>query len=84
MEAVLHDNGGEFSNDEMRAVCSTLNVEVITSAAQSPWQNGLCERVHAVTDSMLMKLTADYPKISPEILLCWANMFFRNTNWCLE
>ena len=74
MGSIMHDNGGEFSNDEMRAVCSTLNVEVITSAAQSPWQNGLCERVHAVTDTMLLKLTADYPKTAPEILLCWANM----------
>ena len=74
MGTILHDNGGEFSNDEMRAVCSTLNVEICTTAANSPWQNGLCERVHAVTDCMLLKLSADHPTIPLEILLCWANM----------
>ena len=74
MESILHDNGGEFSNDEMRAVCSTMNIEDASTAAESPWQNGLCERVHGITDVMLTKLTADYPKTPPEVLLAWANM----------
>ena len=52
----MTDNGGEFSSDEMRQVMSVLNVRVITTAVESPFQNGLCERVHAVTDMMLLKL----------------------------
>ena len=74
MESILHDNGGEFSNDEMRAVCSVMNIEDASTAAESPWQNGLCERVHGVTDVMMTKLTADYPTVSPSVLLAWANM----------
>ena len=53
MEAILTDNGGEFNADEIREVASILNVEVLTTAAYSPFQNGLCERNHAVVDMML-------------------------------
>ena len=74
MKGIMTDNGGEFSNEEVREVASILNVEVCTSAGESPFQNGLCERVHAVTDMMLVKLQADNPKVSADVLLCWANM----------
>ena len=74
MKKVLSDNGGEFRNDEMREVCSILEVEVLTTAAESPFQNGLCERNHAVVDMILHKLTADFPHVRPEVLLRWANM----------
>ena len=56
MQAVLTDNGGEFTSDEMREVMSILNVRTCTTAGMSPFQNGLCERVHAITDGMLIKL----------------------------
>ena len=58
MEAIVSDNGGEFNSDEMREVASVLdvNVHVCTTAAQSPFQNGLCERNHAITDNILTKL----------------------------
>ena len=74
MGAILTDNGGEFNSEEMREVASILNVKVCTTAAESPFQNGLCERVHAITDSMLMKLEADHGKVNNQALLCWANM----------
>ena len=74
MESILTDNGGEFNSDEMREVCSILNVEVCTTAAQSPFQNGLCERNHAVTDSMLVKMEEQCSSTPIEVLLCWANM----------
>jgi len=70
----MTDNGGEFSSDEMQEVTSILNVKVCTTAGMSPFQNGLCERVHAVTDMMLLKLEADYGKVNSQALLCWANM----------
>ncbi|CAC5360727.1 unnamed protein product [Mytilus coruscus] len=50
MGALISDNGGEFSSDEMREVASILNVKVCTTAGMSPYQNGLCECVHAITD----------------------------------
>ena len=43
MGSIITDNGGEFSSDEMYQVMSILNVRVITTAAESPFQNGLCE-----------------------------------------
>ena len=74
MGTVLTDNGGEFRNDEMRAVCSVLNVEILGTAAESPFQNGLCEKNHQVVDLMLHKLIIDFPKIKLDVLLRWANM----------
>ena len=56
MKSVLTDNDGELNSDEMREVESILNIQVCTTAGKSPFQNGLCERVHAVTDMMLTKL----------------------------
>ncbi|CAC5415686.1 unnamed protein product [Mytilus coruscus] len=73
MGTILTDNGGVFSSDEMSEVASILNVKVYT-AGESPFQNGLCERVHAITDTMLMKLEADYRQVNDQSLLCWANM----------
>ena len=33
-----------------------------------------CERVHAITDMMLIKLAADYGKVNSQTLLSWANI----------
>ena len=74
MGAMLTDNGGEFCSDEMREVYSILNVQKITTAAESPFQNGICERNHAIVDNMLEKMKEQCPKTPEEILLCWANM----------
>ena len=74
MEAIMSDNGGEFSSEETREVASILNITVHTTGAECPFQNGLCERVHHVTDVMLTKLIEDFPGVPKERLLCWANM----------
>ena len=50
MKGVLFDNGGEFSNHEMREVASILTVETCTTLSESPWSSGLCERNHQITD----------------------------------
>ena len=74
MEAILTDNGGEFNADEIREVASILNVEVLTTAAYGPFQNGLRERNHAVVDMMLMKLGEQCPQTEIGVLLAWANV----------
>ena len=74
MKSIMSDNGGEFSSEETRDVASVLNWEVCTTGAESPFQNGLCERNHAVCDNILTKLQAQYPKTPLSILLKWANM----------
>ncbi|KAK6191181.1 hypothetical protein SNE40_002919 [Patella caerulea] len=76
MGGILKDNGGEFSSEEMREITSILNVRVHTTAGESPFQNGLCERVHAITDGMLNKLEAENEdkNLNKQTLLSWANM----------
>ena len=74
MKSVLTGNGGEFSSDEMREVCSILDVQTLTTAAFSPFQNGLCERNHAIVDNMLKKITDSCPGTPTEVLLAWDNM----------
>ena len=73
-KGVLTDNGGEFINSELLHVESMLNIQVFSTAAESPFQNGICERNHQVVDSILRKLVQDYPKTPIEILLKWACM----------
>ena len=68
----LADNGGEFGNDEYRDMCENLNIEVRNTAAYSPWQNGLCERNHAVVDDSVMKMLEENPKLNIETALIWA------------
>ena len=70
--AILTDNGGEFINAEMLEVESMLNIQVLTTAAQSPWSNGTCERNHQIVDSILSKLTHDFPGTPENVLLKWA------------
>ena len=74
LAALMTDNGGEFSSDEMRERMSILNVQLCTTSGYSPFQNGLRERVHSVTDMMLAKLEAHYGKVNSQTLLCWTNM----------
>ena len=82
MRCVLTDNGGEFTSEETREVASILDVKLCTTAADSPFQNGLCERNHAVIDNMLRKLTEDHPEIPLDILICWAVMAKNTLQMC--
>ena len=61
MGAVLNDNGGEFTGEEIKEVKDILNVVDLTTGAESPWQNGLCEKNHHIVDTMLERLIDDYP-----------------------
>ena len=53
MGVMITDIGGVFSSDEIWEVMLILNVRVITVTAENPFQNGLCEKVHAVTYTMM-------------------------------
>ena len=72
--AILNDNGGEFVNAEMQALKAELNVIDITTGAESPWQNGLCEKNHHTMDNILERIEADYTKLSTNAKLAWATM----------
>ena len=67
----LSDNGGEFVNGDFIEMCESFNIVVLTTAAESPWSNGLCERHNAVLGNMLEKVSAEQ-KCDLETALCWA------------
>ena len=68
---ILTDNGGEFNNDLMRDMAEQLNTIITTTAAESPWSNGIVERHNAVIGSMIQKIQAD-TSCSVDIALAWA------------
>ena len=71
-EKVLCDNGGEFANSEFMDMCENLNIRVISTAAESPFSNGLCERNHAVIDETVNKILADQANCSLQVAVSWA------------
>ena len=58
-DAFLSDNGGEFSNSEMRELGENFNIVIKTTAAESPWSNGLVERHNMIMGDMIKKTQAD-------------------------
>ena len=68
---ILVDNGGEFANDEFMQMCDYLGIFIQTTAAESPWSNGIVERNNQTLASMLDKIIAD-SKCSIQLALVWA------------
>ena len=68
----LADNGGEIANEIFWDMCANLNIEVMDTAAYSPWQNGICERNHAVVDNCVAKILEDQPYLNLKVALVWA------------
>ena len=75
-KSILSDNGGEFNNDKFKTLCEQFNIEVTSSAAESPWSNGIVERHNATVGIMIEKLVADGHKL--EDAAKWA-MFAKNS-----
>ena len=67
----LSDNGGEFDSHVFREMGEKLNVKVATTAAESPFSNGIVERNNAIIYESMMKTVADL-KCKPEIALASA------------
>ena len=72
VDRIISDNGTEFQNEQMREVASQLDIELLSTGANSPWQNGTVERNHMTTDSIISAIRRDYPKMSLEVALAWA------------
>ena len=64
------DNGGEFNNEQFRSMCEAYNITIKTTAAESPWSNGMCERHNAVLEEMLLKTLAE-KRCSLDMALHW-------------
>ena len=55
----LSDNGGEFVNDEFTEMAEKFNITVLTTAAESPWSNGMCEKHNGILGDMIEKTMND-------------------------
>jgi len=67
----LSDNGGEFANSEFLALCEQFGIVVNTTAAESPWSNGIVERHNQTIARSMDKIIAD-TGCHPEFALMWA------------
>ena len=67
----LADNGGEFSNAEYREMCESLNIDMMKTAAESPWSNGVCERHNAVIKESVLK-TVEESNCQLATAVAWA------------
>ena len=67
----LSDNGGEFINHEFIDLAEKFNITLRTTAAESPWSNGLCERHNGILNTNVNKVM-DNGVSSLEVALSWA------------
>ena len=70
-DSFLSDNGGEFNNESFREMGEKFNITIKTTAAESPWSNGLCERHNQVIAEMITKTMAD-SGCCLTLAVCWA------------
>lgn len=67
----LSDNGGEFNNDIMRSLGDVYGIRLLCTAAESPWSNGICERLNAIL-GMSVQRVIDDTKCSTDVALAWS------------
>ena len=68
---LLSDNGREFNNELFKEMASLLGVELLSTAAESPWSNGITERHNALIGAMMTKILEE-TKCSKEVALAWS------------
>ena len=56
---ILHDLGGEFTNEKWETITEPLGIRDTTTAAYSPFRNGVVERYNAVIENTMTKINAD-------------------------
>ena len=71
-KSVLVDNGGEFDNSEFISFCENFNINIKTTARESPWSNGLVEPHNGVLGNTVRKMVSDKPNCSLETGAAWA------------
>ena len=67
----LTDNGGEFVNSEMRDLSESFCIKLHTTAAESPWSNGICERLNGTLADIVNKII-DEINCGVQMALAWA------------
>ena len=67
----LSDNGCEFNNESMKCLGENFNITIMCTAAESPWSNGICERLNGVLANNVRKIMSD-SNCSLSVALSWA------------
>lgn len=67
----LFDNGGEFQNSEMRQLGEAFNIAILTTAAESPWSNGIVEKLNGVLATSVRKIMEE-ARCDVKTALGWA------------
>ena len=68
---ILVDNGGEFDNQDFHDFCENLNITIKTTAAESPWSNGMVERHNGIIGESVAKIINDI-NCTLNVALSWA------------
>ena len=55
----LSNNGGEFNNELFREMGEQLNINIKTTAAESPWSNSIVEKKNGVIGNIMEKVMSD-------------------------
>lgn len=67
----LMDNGREFVNHEFVDLAEKFNIIIRTTAAESAWSNGLCERHNGILNGNVNKVLSS-TSCSLEVAIAWA------------
>ena len=70
-KSFLTDNGGEFVNKDFIDLAEKFNISVKTTAAESAWSNGLCERHNGILSDCIKKVM-DSCNCSLQVAVHWA------------
>ena len=70
-QRILSDNGGEFQGEKWESLCETFNISHKTTAAESPFSNGICERHNLLIAEMTEKIMEDVG-CTLNVALMWA------------
>lgn len=68
--SVLSDNGREFDNEKFKELCEKFNIVVKSTAAESPWSNGINERHNGLIGEMVKKMIEDGHTLKEAV--CWS------------
>ena len=75
--SILTDNGREFSNEKFLEMTEVFSIKSMTTAAESPWSNGVCEKTVGLIKDSMRKMMEDGDK-DLETILYWT-VAARNT-----
>ena len=67
---IFSDNGGQFASQDFIDLCENFNIIIITTPAESPWSNAVCERHNKIITDIDLKIKEDI-KCTWETALAW-------------